>query len=72
MRNDPGHHAVALLSPRAAPGAPVSMPLDWADARRALAGQPWTIRNAAARLRRRDPWADLEAAAAPLPAWQRN
>ncbi|HEX2559205.1 non-homologous end-joining DNA ligase [Phenylobacterium sp.] len=67
LRNDPGHHAVALLSPRAVAGAPVSMPLDWADARKALAGQPWTVRNAAARLRKRDPWADLEAAAAPLP-----
>ncbi|MFC3079657.1 non-homologous end-joining DNA ligase [Phenylobacterium terrae] len=67
LRNDPGHHAVALLSPRAAPGAPVSMPLAWGEARKALSGAPFTIRNAATRLRRRDPWADLEAAAAPLP-----
>lgn len=66
LRNDPGHHAVALLSPRAAPGAPVSMPLAWAGARRALTGAH-TIRNAAETLRRRDPWADIEAAAAPLP-----
>lgn len=67
LRNDPGHHAVALLSPRAVPNAPVSMPLAWGEARKALSGAPFTIRNAATRLRRRDPWADLEAAAAPLP-----
>lgn len=67
LRNDPGHHAVALLSPRAIPGAPVSMPLAWSEARTALGGATFTIRNAAAALRRRDPWADLEAAAAPLP-----
>lgn len=68
LRNDPGHHAVALLSPRAIPGAPVSMPLSWSEARGALAAGPITLRDAPARLRRRNPWADIDAAAAPLPA----
>ena len=68
LRNDPGHHAVGLLSPRTTAAATVSMPLSWSDLRRGFDNRAFTVRNAAARLRRRRPWPDAEAAAAPLPA----
>jgi bifunctional non-homologous end joining protein LigD len=67
LRNDPGHHAVGLLSPRTSPAATVSMPLSWAEARRGLP-EPATVWTAAERLRRRNPWSGYDRAAAPLPA----
>jgi bifunctional non-homologous end joining protein LigD len=72
LRNDPGHHAVGLLSPRAAPGATVSMPATWAEARKRLSNADFTVRNAVARLRRGDPWAGYAEAAAPLPIGARR
>jgi len=68
LRNDPGHHAVGLLSPRVAPTATVSMPVSWAEAKAGLANSDFTVRNAVARLKRRKPWAGYDSAAAPLPS----
>jgi bifunctional non-homologous end joining protein LigD len=67
LRNDPGHHAVGLLSPRVAPTATVSMPVSWTEAAAGLANSDFTIRNAVQRLKRRRPWAGYDKAAAPLP-----
>lgn len=66
LRNDPGHHAVALLSPRARPGAPVSMPVSWRSAAK-LHPRQFTIRNAVERLRKSDPWRDYGRSKRSLP-----
>jgi len=68
LRNDPGHHAVALLSPRAAPGATVSMPIAWPRPRQRIDNAAYTIWNAPAGLRRSSAWQGYADAAAPLPA----
>jgi bifunctional non-homologous end joining protein LigD len=66
LRNDRKASAVALLSPRARPGAPVSFPLAWSQAHNVLNPNAFTVRTAAGLMRRRDPWAGWEEAAAPL------
>jgi bifunctional non-homologous end joining protein LigD len=57
LRNNRTNTSVAAFSPRAKPGAPVSMPLDWSE----LAGGPgrFTLITVPRRLQRlrRDPWA---------------
>ncbi len=79
LQNRRGQTVCAPYSPRALPGAPVSMPLAWED----LGGDPpvrWHLLSVPERLRRRgDAWADLaeggrqdlrqviRACAAPLP-----
>jgi bifunctional non-homologous end joining protein LigD len=59
LRNDPESTAIGSWSPRARAGAPIAAPLAWkeldADARPQI-----TVRDASARLKMRDPWAEFE------------
>ncbi len=68
LRNDEKATAVAPLSPRARPGAPVSMPLTWNQLRAGLDPKRYTVRTALAHIAKTKPWADYEAGARPLKA----
>jgi bifunctional non-homologous end joining protein LigD len=66
LRNDRLSTAVAPLSPRARPGATVSMPIEWRAVRKGLDPNVFTVRTAPELLRRQKPWSDYDAAARPL------
>jgi bifunctional non-homologous end joining protein LigD len=66
LRNDRTATAVAPLSPRARPGALVSMPLTWTQVKSDLAPQRFTLRTAPALIRRSKAWADYDESRQPL------
>jgi bifunctional non-homologous end joining protein LigD len=66
LRNDRMSTAVAPLSPRARPGAPVSFPLIWSQVRAGLDPQKYTIRTAPALLAKTTAWEDYFDSERPL------
>jgi bifunctional non-homologous end joining protein LigD len=58
LRNDRMSTAVAPLSPRMRPGAPVSMPVHWGQVRAGLDSQRFTMKTAPAFLTKNKPWQD--------------
>lgn len=66
LRNDRMATAVAPLSPRARPGAPVSMPLTWVQVRNDLDPMRFTVRTVPALLGRSTAWIDYCEAERPL------
>jgi bifunctional non-homologous end joining protein LigD len=59
---------VAVLSPRARDGAPVSMPIHWKEARPGLDPKKFTVRSAVALLQKMQPWEGYGKAARSLSA----
>ncbi len=66
LRNDRMSTAVAVLSPRARAGAPVSMPLTWSQVKKGLDPKQFTLRTAPALLQRSAAWKDYDDAARSL------
>jgi len=66
LRNDRMATAVAVLSPRARAGGPVSMPLDWAQVITGLDPMRFTVRSAPALLVKSNPWKDYSESRRPL------
>ena len=66
LRNDRMATTVAPLSPRARPGAPVSMPLDWSQVRKGLDPLRYSVRTAPGLLGKSKAWEGYDEAARPL------
>ncbi|MHC2439825.1 DNA ligase D [Bradyrhizobium sp. USDA 4451] len=68
LRNDRMSTAVAVLSPRARPGATVSMPLAWSQLRGNLDSKKFTVRTVPALLAKTKAWDGYEDAASSIKA----
>jgi len=68
LRNDHTATAVAVLSPRARAGAPVSMPLLWKDVKPGLTPQAFTVRTAPRLMNKTSAWRDYTEGARSLAA----
>jgi bifunctional non-homologous end joining protein LigD len=66
LRNDRTSTAVAVLSSRARPGAPVSMPIHWKEVKPTLKPERFNIRTGPAILAKSKPWVEYEEAARSL------
>ncbi len=67
LRNDRMSTAVAPLSPRARPGAPVSFPLTWSQVKKGMVDpKRYTLRTAPALLAETTAWRDYDQSARPL------
>ena len=66
LRNDRMSTAAAVLTPRARPHAPVSMPIKWTQVRAGLDPMRFTLRTAPAMVAKDWPWEDYDEAARPL------
>ena len=66
LRNDRMSTAVAPLSPRGRPGAPVSMPLTWAQVKAGLDPKKYTLRTTPGLIGKSKAWEGYDAAARPL------
>ena len=58
LRNDRMATAVAPLSPRGRPGAPVSMPVTWSQVKKGLDPTKYTVRTVPALVKKLTAWAD--------------
>ena len=72
LRNDRLATAVAPYSPRARPGATVSMPIAWTHVKAGLDPARFTVRTVPPLLRKGDPWSDYPASGAKLSIAIRN
>jgi len=68
LRNARGATCVVPYSPRARPGAAVSMPLPWTQLSEKTGPDAFTLESARDALRRADPWRDWERERARLPS----
>ena len=66
LRNDRMATAVAPLSPRGRPGAPVSMPLTWSQVKKGLDPAKYTVRTVPPLLAKLTAWEDYCEAERPL------
>jgi bifunctional non-homologous end joining protein LigD len=72
LRNDRMATAVAPLSPRGRPGAPVSMPIPWSRVKTGLDPAAFTLRTAPTLLAKTTGWEDYFDAERPLPDKRRR